>query len=222
MAMCERADIKCNVTLLPWSRAIRQAQTEVNAGIYSTARREDRELDWEWVGPLLSSHTCLYKSETRTDIVINTREDLSKYVLGVSKSFAYPDKLTELGFIEKVNQITFRDLKSKMAGVEHDRVDLMLGSVNTMALQVKLLNKTVNEFTPVWKLELPEDIGNYLALNKGVELDIINRLNASFKTMQELNVLQDIKQRYVDTTASGNMEAPAELKGCAEFPILSL
>jgi polar amino acid transport system substrate-binding protein len=222
MAMCERADIKCNVTLLPWSRAIRRAQTEVNAGIYSTARREDRELDWQWVGPLLSSHNCLYKSDTRTDIVINTQEDLSKYRLGVPKTFAYPDKLTELGFIENINQINFRDLKTLMAGVEHDRVDLMLGSVNTMALQARQLNKTVNEFTPVWKLELSENIGNYLALNKGVALDIIARLNASFKTMQELHVLDDIKQRYVDTSASDNMQAPAELKGCAEFPILSL
>jgi polar amino acid transport system substrate-binding protein len=222
MAMCERANIKCKVTLLPWSRAIRRAQTEVNAGIYSAARRKDRESDWQWVGPLLSSQVCLYKSKTRTDIVINTREDLSKYMLGVSKSFAYPDKLTELGFIEKINKITFRDLKSKMAGVDHNRVDLMLGSVNTMALQLKLLNKKVNEFTPVWELELPENIGNYLALNKGVALNIINRLNASFNTMQELGLLQEIKQKYIDTSASNNMQAPEELKDCAEFPVLSL
>lgn len=222
MAMCKLADIQCNVTLLPWSRAMRLAQTEVNAGIYSTARREDRELDWHWVGPLLSSVTCLYKAKTRNDIVINTREDLSKYVLGVSKSFAYPDTLVELGFNEGINKITYRDLQSKMASVERNRVDIMLGSVNTMALQLALINRTVDEFIPVWKIELSETIGNYLALNKGVATSIVNKLNTAYNTMQERDLLQEIKQKYINTNPSAEMNASKDLKSCVEFPSLSL
>jgi polar amino acid transport system substrate-binding protein len=222
MAMCELANIQCKVTVLPWNRAYRRAQAGENAGIYSTARRIDRESDWQWVGPLLASHVCFYKARNRTDITINSREDLSKYILGVSTSFAYPDKLTELGFIDKINKITFRGLKSKMASVDRKRVDLMLGSVNTMPLQLKLIDRTVEEFVPVWQLELPEATGNYLALNKQVPLAMVNRLKTSYNAMLELGLLQKMKQKYIDTESLSTMSASNNLQRCAEFPSVTL
>lgn len=222
MSACELSNIKCKTTLLPWLRAVRDAKSDSHAGIYSIARRKDREDNWQWIGPLLSSQVCLYKSKNRTDIVIETKEDLSKYTLGVSTSFAYPDKLVELGFKERINKFTYLSLQSKMLSVDRNKVDLMLGSVNTMALQLKLLNRKVEEFTPVWHIKLPDDTGNYLALNKEVPAAVVDSLNNSFNTLRAQGSFQKIKQKYINTQASTEMEAPINLQACIDFPSIEL
>ncbi|MEI8631015.1 hypothetical protein P4S72_00655 [Vibrio sp. PP-XX7] len=50
--------------------------------IYSIARTKERESLFKWVGPIAPYNVYLFKLKARSDIIVNTLEDVKKYRIG--------------------------------------------------------------------------------------------------------------------------------------------
>ncbi|GAB2907354.1 hypothetical protein GCM10027181_03050 [Rheinheimera gaetbuli] len=53
-ALCQRIQLSCNLQLLPWRRAFDMALHNPNSGVFSTSRSAEREMRFQWVGPIVS------------------------------------------------------------------------------------------------------------------------------------------------------------------------
>ncbi|MFC3153081.1 substrate-binding periplasmic protein [Litoribrevibacter euphylliae] len=74
----QRANIKKNWKLMPSKRAYRYAKTNINTCIFPLQRNQEREADFQWVGPIMINRYAFYTLENST-IELNTLADLKSF-----------------------------------------------------------------------------------------------------------------------------------------------
>jgi polar amino acid transport system substrate-binding protein len=92
--IASRAGIPVKTEVLPWDTAFVRAQAEKNTCLFSTARLENRERLFLWVGPIATNLWALY-GKTDFAVPIKTLKDLSPYRIGVVTRDAKGDFLRE-------------------------------------------------------------------------------------------------------------------------------
>jgi polar amino acid transport system substrate-binding protein len=92
--IASRAAIPVQTEVLPWDTAYLRAQAERNTCLYSTAREENRERLFLWVGPLAANQWALYATSAFA-VPIRTLKDLAPYRIGVVARDAKADFLRE-------------------------------------------------------------------------------------------------------------------------------
>lgn len=195
-ALCEHADVECNFALFPWNRAMRMTKNTSSTALVSTARNEEREDEFLWIGPLVSGINCMYKMASRDDIVINTNNDLSNYILGTSSDASYNELLSQLGFDESKNLIVYQGKYGALRPFVVGRIDLIIGSATSIASQLEHVDLSVGFVQPVAHIPSENFSGNYLALNKSTPLDVINKLQVAFEHLNESGEVARIRDSF--------------------------
>lgn len=94
--LASRAAIPVKTEVLPWDTAYVRAQAERNTCLYSTAREENRERLFLWVGPIATNTWALY-ARSEFAVPIRTLKDAAPYRIGVVIRDAKADFLRENG-----------------------------------------------------------------------------------------------------------------------------
>jgi len=76
----KRADINYELKVLPWMRAIRNLDSTDNSCLFIMNRTAERELKYQWIGPLVIGGIAIYKQPSST-IEINSLKDLKDYIV---------------------------------------------------------------------------------------------------------------------------------------------
>jgi len=82
------------IEILPWEEAYVRAQAEKNTCVFATARLENRERLFLWVGPLANNLWALY-AKSDFAVPIRTLKDLAPYRIGAVTRDAKGDFLRE-------------------------------------------------------------------------------------------------------------------------------
>src|SRR5258708_1558028 len=85
--MIKRAGVKARFEILPWDSAYRRAQAEKDTCLYSTARLENRERLFRWIGPIATNKWVLVAKSDFSDTIKNDA-DARKYKIGAVKTDA--------------------------------------------------------------------------------------------------------------------------------------
>ena len=208
---CKRAGIHCKSKLYPWKRAMTLAQNTLDSGLVSTSRTPSREHMFIWVGPLISNENCFFKLKKRTDIVINSRDDLLSNTIGLPWADVYEEVLRDWGFIKDVNYITYYQKYGYGKAFQSGKLDLFIASPNTLTQHLDHLSLTIDDIEPVFVFETPKLGGNYLALNKQTPQRIANSLQQEISLITSSAQLSTIKQKYI-TPAKPKHEGMSELE----------
>jgi polar amino acid transport system substrate-binding protein len=72
-----RSNLSAPLTVLPWPRAYKMAQTEANVGLYCLVRSVDREKQFQWVGPIANTEARFYANRDST-LHIDSLDDARK------------------------------------------------------------------------------------------------------------------------------------------------
>jgi len=80
MELMKRADIKYELKVLPWLRALRVLDNTDNSCLFIMNRTAERELKYQWVGPLVIGGIGIYKKPL-SSIEITSLKDLKNYVV---------------------------------------------------------------------------------------------------------------------------------------------
>ncbi|PCJ48502.1 MAG: hypothetical protein COA74_08910 [Gammaproteobacteria bacterium] len=94
--LLKRSNVKADVTVLPWLRAIKMLDSTDNTCLFIMNRTPLREKKYTWVGPMHLGYLTVYKVPS-SPIVINSISDISQYLV-----------------IGKTDGIALRDLKEKI------------------------------------------------------------------------------------------------------------
>ncbi len=92
--IASRAGIPVKIEVLPWDTAFVRAQGQKNTCLFSTARLENRERLFLWVGPIATNLWALY-GKSDFAVPIKTLKDLAPYRIGVVTRDAKGDFLRE-------------------------------------------------------------------------------------------------------------------------------
>ena len=85
--MIKRAGVTARFEILPWDGAYRRAQTDKDTCLYSTARLENRERLFGWIGPIATNKWVLVAKDDFSG-VIKSDADARKYKIGAVRTDA--------------------------------------------------------------------------------------------------------------------------------------
>ncbi len=176
------AHIEADFSILPWNRAFNNALKNKYTLIYSMARTPEREEQFIWIGPVHTAKVNLYKLKSRSDIKINSLNDVKNYRLSLLRGGFIVKLFTDANFIEgthfRYTDNNVARLKMLFAG-RHDLIDALdLQIVNLLSTT----NHTRDELEVVMPLVTDEIL--YLAINKQTDKEIVKTLR---KCLSEYN-----------------------------------
>lgn len=96
-AMMSRLDYDFVMKMRDWSLAYEWVKGRENHGLFCTARTEDREDQFQWVGPLASIEWTLFAAPD-SDITVDSLEDARQYTIAGYKGDVMSDYLISEGF----------------------------------------------------------------------------------------------------------------------------
>lgn len=96
--LLRREKLNAPITALPWPRAYKMAQSEVNVGIFSMVRSPEREKLFQWIGPIgdLDSKIYVKRDSTLQITSLNDARD-AKHIILLREGY-HAQKLEQLGF----------------------------------------------------------------------------------------------------------------------------
>ncbi len=96
METARRANVPVTVEVLPWSRAYMRTQAEKNTCLFATARLENREKLFTWIGPFANNLWAVF-GKTNFTGAVKQIEELKPYRIGGVANDAKVDFLKENG-----------------------------------------------------------------------------------------------------------------------------
>jgi polar amino acid transport system substrate-binding protein len=94
--MVKRANIPATTEVLPWDQAYVRAQAQKGTCLYSTARQENRERQFVWIGPIATNLWAVFgKSDFAAPV--RTLKDLQPFRIGAVTRDAKAEYLREAG-----------------------------------------------------------------------------------------------------------------------------
>ncbi len=186
--MFRRADIPCSMTLrFPWTRVYQQAKDTPNHGVFVLARQPDREALFKWVGPLGPDDWVLL-APPASQIKLDSLEQAKGLRIGAYKGDAIAESLQRQG-LKPVLVLRDQDNAKKLASGEIDLWATGDPAGRYLARQIGMTAfKTVLRFNGT---EL------YLALNKSVPDDVVERLQQALEQMREDGFVDATFARYL-------------------------
>ncbi len=194
--LCLESNLRCTFELLPWNRAFKLARQTPNSGLVSTSKNEQRSPLFKWVGPIVYGQSRFYYLASRADIQINSLEDAKKYNTGIPNQDVYEPVLEKLGFQKGVNLLSTSTKHETVRLLKLGKLDLVIGSALTLPYQAKEYG--IDPTTLVASVVIPDEnfMGNFLALNLGVDDAIVTRLQRSLDEAKRSQKYQQIIAQY--------------------------
>ncbi|MEX0298755.1 MAG: substrate-binding periplasmic protein [Kordiimonas sp.] len=186
--LMENTNIEFTLSILPWQRTFRRAQTDKNTCAFPTNRTAEREKLFQWVGPLHKGGWAIYK-RPGSEIDIQSAEDILAYtVTGKmgSPSVDSVENATGVTVVRAGNDETAARL------LFHGRADLWVSGVMDGPYAAEKAGLPAPELALLWR---PAELS--LACSKNTDPSLIKLLNQA-NTLR----LEQMKEIMVDSTLS--------------------
>ncbi|VVN76077.1 substrate-binding periplasmic protein [Pseudomonas fluorescens] len=186
--MFKRAQINYSLTLrFPWERIYKLALEKPGYGVFVMARLADREKLFKWVGPI-GPDDWIMLAKADSKISLESLQQARKYKIGAYKGDAIAETLTKQG-LAPVVVLRDQDNARKLVNGQIDLWATGDPAGRYLARQDGVTGlKTVLRFNSA---EL------YLALNKNVPDEVVNKLQAALDQLRQEGVVDDIMARYL-------------------------
>lgn len=183
----KRTDTKATIRTLPWNRAYLKTLNYEDTGVFPTARTEEREHSFKWVGPIGVSYWSLFKRQ-EDEISFTTIQDAKEVEgIGVVLGSARESYLRELGFENVVTAFDHSQLHTLLI---KQRIRLIASSEVTTINHLRQKGKSLDLLT---RLMDYRTCFLYLAFNKQTPDDLIQKLQASLDEIKEEGRLQELR-----------------------------
>lgn len=188
MEAFRRAGVPQQMELVPWARAYQSALTQPGSCAFSAARTPEREALFKWIGPVAQTDWVLYARADSKLPVPRKLEDVRNRVLG--------------GYLQDVISLWLLDHGYRVDTATSDAANphkLLAGhidywaSAGPRATALLSRDELSNRIVPVLTFGHTD---LYLACHKTTSEDIVKKLNAALRTMEEDGTSVKIDKRY--------------------------
>lgn len=168
-AMRERMDTDFEVTLMPWVRAYKMAQTEPGVVLFTAARIKERENLFHWITPVVQNSWNFF-SHSGSVFSVNNLEDLKQVRgIGVMRGGAREAYLREHGFTNLVTASTYGQLNKMLAS---ERISLFFFAESGLIDLSDQAAVDVSCISDVFQVTPPR---SYIVMSKATSPAIVDR-----------------------------------------------
>jgi polar amino acid transport system substrate-binding protein len=189
--MLRRMNRPDNIQILTWARGYKLALTQPNVVLFSTARTDQRENLFYWVGPLYRVRFGFY-AKKGSEVRLETLEDAKKVgAIATYKDDVREQLLKSQGFTNlDSSKSPVSNLKKLMSG----RVDLWLFS----NLGVTRIANQIGIDPDELELVLPfKDSYTYIAISKGTPRTVVNQWRDVLDAMKQEGTFEKITGQWL-------------------------
>ena len=184
----KRAGISYSMTLrFPWERIYHLALENPGYGVFVTARVPEREKLFKWVGPIGPDDWVL-RARANSSIVLTSLEQARSYRIGAYKGDAIALALEKQGLAPVIVLRDQDNARKLLAG----QIDLW--ATGDPAGQFLARQVGISGFKTVLRFNQAE---LYLALNKEVPDEVVNKLQKALDELRAEGVVDKIRARYL-------------------------
>jgi polar amino acid transport system substrate-binding protein len=190
--MAKRAGIKAKTEVLEWKTAYQRAQGDRDTCLYATARLENRERIFTWVGPIAVSRWTLFAKEGFAPR-IGSLADTRPFRIGGVTYDAKTEYLKQNGV---TNIVEVADDKLNPGKLTLDRkapgrIDLWI--TNASRAKVVAAQAGVKDIKPVFAVR---DDDSYLACSPRTAAATIKALSSALESMKKDGTYNQIVERH--------------------------
>ncbi len=185
--MMARVDYDYIMKMRDWSRAYEWVQGRENHGLFCTARTDEREDQFQWVGPLAPIKWTLFAAPD-SDIEIETLEDAKQYKIAGYKGDVMSDYLVSEGF----------EVIMSVSGEQNPR-RLTLGQADlwvTDGLVGPLVAEEEHGITGLKPVLVFRETPMYLAVSNETDSGVVEDLQQGLDEARDSGALDSINSRY--------------------------
>ena len=186
-----RASIPLDIKSMPWEQAYVAAQRDKETCIYSTARAENRERLFTWIGPIATNQWVLIGKSDFTGV--KKVEDARKYRVGVVAKDAKIEFLMSKGVtdLREVSEDGLVPPRLVLSRDDPNRLDLWATSAYGARRTAARANvKDIKVILNLHRVPL------YLACGRNTSSEAVRALNRAFEGATKDGALRKISERY--------------------------
>jgi polar amino acid transport system substrate-binding protein len=190
----KEAKLQPTIEVYPWKRSYQMALNQKNSFIYTINRTTKREPLFQWIGPILSKKTQLFKLASRKDIKINSIDDVKKYTTAVILGHSLTTMLIDKGFREGRELVTTPNKKVQTKVFLKGRADLITGNQYTISQSLIAEGYSLEDIEPVFFISSK---GYFLGANLDSDEELIKRLIQANSRVQKSGIVNKIVDKYM-------------------------
>ena len=197
----EQNDIEATIRAIPWKRAYVTTLEKADTAIFPTARTNEREDLFKWVGPIGVSYWSFFKQKHDSLILQDLEQVQGVGAIGVVLGSAREAYLRKLGLHNIVTAYDHAQLHTLLL---KQRVRLIASS------EVTTLNHLRQKGAPLDSLTRVYDYRTcflYLALNKSVSDERVDKLQAALDRIKQNGLLQNLRVKDAPPLDSANQRS---------------
>ena len=180
------------IKIAPWPRAYKKAILGPKVVLFSTTRTDEREQKFNWVGPIMPTRIVLLAKKSDS-IVINSPNDISKYVVGAIPNDIGDQLVKKTGIkSSSITHIATAESLAKMLAV--GRIKLWAYEENVARWIIKQAGLDNNDFESVYTLK---DSELYYAFSKDINKETQDALQKSIDEVKASGEFDKIKAGYL-------------------------
>jgi polar amino acid transport system substrate-binding protein len=186
-----RLDLPAEIQVLTWARAYQLALTQPNVVLFSTARTQEREHLFHWVGPIYKVRFGFYARRGAGPALTCLADAKEVTAIATYKDDVREQLLETMGFTNlDSSKSPASNLKKLLAG----RVDLWLHSnlgVPSIARQLGIDPAEVELVLPF------KDLDVYIAVSKGTTRGMVDKWQAALDDMKREGRFEKISKQWL-------------------------
>ncbi|WP_150910151.1 substrate-binding periplasmic protein [Marinobacter halotolerans] len=170
-----------------WSLAYERVRGRENHALFCTARTEERENQFQWVGPLASIKWTLFAAPD-SDITLDSLEDARQYTIAGYKGDVMSDYLIAEGF----------EVVTSVSG-DQNPLRLTLGQADlwvTDGVVGPLVAKEEHKITGLKPVLVFRETPMYLAVSNQTDKSVVDRLQSSLDNARDAGKISAILAEY--------------------------
>lgn len=186
-AMMSRLDYDFVMKMRDWSLAYEWVKGRENHGLFCTARTDERENEFQWVGPLASIQWTLFAAPD-SNITLDSLEDARQYKIAGYKGDVMSDYLIAEGF----------EVIANVSGLQNAR-RLMLGQADlwvTDGAVGPLVAEEEHGITGLKPVLMFRETPMYLAVSNETDKAVVEDLQQAIDEAREAGELSAILDKY--------------------------
>lgn len=211
--LCQDVGVKCEFVLLPWSRSFQSVLHNEFSAIVSISPKPERLTKFQWVGPVAHGTSCFFKLKRRDDIHISSVADATKYTVGTPRDGLYRTVLQKMGFSENLNMMLYNEKHADVKQFSQNRLDLIIGSANSLPMQLLHTHLTVYDVMPVWVITDSLLQGNYIGFNNNVDSTLVNDFQNALTDLVASGEALSLAKPFFEAIST-DVDVPDALKPC--------
>jgi len=180
------------IEVLPWARAYAMALAMPDVAIFSTTRTPEREEQFQWVGPILTSEWVLAGIPGRSPAVASLDDARRAGSIGTYKDDARERFLLGEGFS---NLDSAPDPNTSLRKLLAGRIDLM--ATTSLGLKV-IANSAGPDDPPVRKVFAFNKVDLYVAFSRNTDSSAVLAWRKALESMKADGTLLRIQSRWLD------------------------